>query len=190
MRSVESLIDPVVVAEHRLPDRYAEVRTRAMTYIMQRRSSLCTTGQVRLYLKRHEADSILANRVIADLAADGYIDDLRAARSVIKSRQGRRAESRGMMLRRMLRLGVSRSVAEQALSELQTDEAVRVYAYLMTRHTSDIHALRNGELDAVQQRRLRKRITAAAARRGFSPGVVLPILDRAVNCARAENSDG
>lgn len=181
MRPAESLIDPAQLADLRLPAGYAELRRQAMAYILQRRSNICTTGQVQNHLKKHAADPLLTARVIADLAADGYVDDLRAARAVIKTRQGRRAESRGLLLRRMLRLGVPRGAAERALSEMIADEPARIEAYLEARHAAEIDALRSGSLDAGQRLRLRKRILAAAGRRGFSPGLVRPALDRAVS---------
>ena len=99
---------------------FGEARSLAISYIgISHKSS----GRVLDYLNRKEVMEEIAGQVVSSLIEDGYIDDLRIARSIIYSRKGRKAESKRALQMRLLQAGVSREAADEADSFMPDDEA-------------------------------------------------------------------
>ena len=74
---------------------FGEARSLAIYYIgISHKSS----GRVSDYLNRKEVLEEVSGQVVSSLIEDGYIDDLRIARSIIYSRKGRKAEGKSEML--------------------------------------------------------------------------------------------
>ena len=99
---------------------FGEARSLAISYIgISHKSS----GRVLDYLNRKEVMEEIAGQVVSSLIEDGYIDDLRIARSIIYSRKGRKAEGKRALQMRLLQAGVSREAADEADSFMPDDEA-------------------------------------------------------------------
>lgn len=99
---------------------FGEARSLAISYIgISHKSS----GRVADYLNRKEVLDDISGQVVSSLIEDGYIDDLRIARSIIYSRKGRKAEGKRALLMRLQQAGVSREAASEADSFMPDDEA-------------------------------------------------------------------
>ena len=100
-------------------DSFWEARSLAVVYIG---ISHKTSGKTREYLIRKGVSGEIAEQVILSLIDDGYIDDLRVARSLIQLRRGRKAEGQRALQQRLLQAGISRSVIDEASGIMPDDE--------------------------------------------------------------------
>lgn len=97
---------------------YSEVRSKAVSFIgISHKSS----GRVRDFLNRSGVEQSLADQVIDTLIVDGYIDDLRVARSMVSTRQGKKTESTSRLRQRLLAYGVSDQAVYDLMEEIPTD---------------------------------------------------------------------
>ena len=107
-----------------------------------------------------------AREALDRLAAEGWLDDLSAARSAIRSRGGRYGKSR--LGRELALRGFDRETVAAALSEIpagREDEALaRAFARLWKSHA------------ALPLERRRQRVWNALARRGFAADRVSAIM--------------
>ena len=86
-----------------MTDSFRGARSLAISYIgISHKSS----GKVIDYLHRKGVDELLSLEVVHSLAEDGYIDDLRVARSIIQYRRGRKSEGRRALKQRMYLAGI------------------------------------------------------------------------------------
>ena len=105
-----------------LIDSFREARSLAVSYIG---ISHKTSGKTSEYLIRKGVSREIAGQVISSLLDDGYIDDLRVARSLIQSRRGRKAEGQRALQQRLLQAGIPRPVIDEA-SEVMPDDEVSI----------------------------------------------------------------
>ena len=95
-----------------------EARTIAISYIgISRKSS----GRILAYLKSKGYSRDTSESVIQQLITDGYIDDVRIARSIIASRTVRKTEAKSLLLRRLHQAGISRDAIEIIKEEIPDD---------------------------------------------------------------------
>ncbi|MDD3958748.1 MAG: regulatory protein RecX [Oscillospiraceae bacterium] len=94
------------------------VRQKAILYIgISHKSS----GRVKDYLSNKGYPDSVVESVVQGLKQDGYIDDLRVARSVISTRQEGKAEGKSRLKLRLLRQGIPEDVADDALRSVPSD---------------------------------------------------------------------
>jgi regulatory protein len=92
---------------------------RAISYIgISHKSS----GRVKDYLVRSGFLPETAQEAVDTLVSDGYIDDLRIARSLAAARTGKKSESRYALLQRLSQAGISRDVLTCAEEYFRSDE--------------------------------------------------------------------
>ncbi len=92
---------------------------RAISYIgISHKSS----GRVKDYLVRSGFLPETAQEAVDTLVSDGYIDDLRIARSLAAARTGKKSESRYSLLQRLSQAGISRDVLTCAEEYFRSDE--------------------------------------------------------------------
>jgi len=102
-----------------LINSFGDARSLAVSYIgISHKSS----GKVRDYLIRKDVSAEVSEQVVASLTDDGYLDDLRIARSVIQARSGRKAEGRIALQQRMSQAGISRDVISESCEFMPEDE--------------------------------------------------------------------
>jgi SOS response regulatory protein OraA/RecX len=95
-----------------------EARSIAISYIgISRKSS----GRVSDYLKNKGISRDTSDTVIQQLILDGYIDDVRIARSMIASRTDRKTEAKSMLLRRLTQAGISRDAILSVKGDIPED---------------------------------------------------------------------
>jgi len=101
-----------------LDDSHRSARMRAISYIgISHKSS----GKVKDYLVRTGFTPETAGDVVDTLVTDGYIDDVRIARSLIAARTGKKSESRYALLHRLSQAGVSRDILPSAEEYFRSD---------------------------------------------------------------------
>ena len=101
-----------------MDDSQRDARMRAISYIgISHKSS----GKVKDYLVRSGFTPETARDAVDTLIADGYIDDLRIARSLISARIGKKSESRYALLQRLNQAGVSRDILASAEEYFRSD---------------------------------------------------------------------
>ena len=98
-------------------DSFREARSLAISFIgISHKSS----GKIIDFLRRKDVEESLFHDVLQSLMDDGYIDDLRIARSIILSRRGRKSEGCRALKQRMYFAGIPDEVileSEQYMSE-------------------------------------------------------------------------
>ena len=98
---------------------YDEARETAIAFIgISHKSS----GRIYDHLTRKGYDPDIAGQIVSDLCSDGYIDDLRVAKSVITKRRGRSAEARHILLQRLRAAGVSDDIMTSCEEWIPADE--------------------------------------------------------------------
>ncbi len=102
-----------------MDETFRDARALAISHIgISQKSS----GRVRDYLSRKGIQEETADSVVRSLISDGYIDDLRIARNLIKSRSGRKAEGRRALEQRLYHAGISREVIAMTDEIMPQDE--------------------------------------------------------------------
>lgn len=102
-----------------MDDSQRDARMRAISYIgISHKSS----GRVKDYLVRSGFLPETAQEAVDTLVSDGYIDDLRIARSLAAARTGKKSESRYSLLQRLSQAGISRDVLTCAEEYFRSDE--------------------------------------------------------------------
>ena len=100
-------------------DSFGEARSLAVSYIgISHKSS----GRVTDYLSRKEVSAEISGQVVSSLIADGYIDDMSNARSIISSRKGRKAEGRRSLQQRLYNAGISMEIVSAAIECMPEDD--------------------------------------------------------------------
>ncbi|MEI8198628.1 MAG: RecX family transcriptional regulator [Eubacteriales bacterium] len=100
-------------------DSFGEARSLAVSYIgISHKSS----GRVADYLSRKEVSEEISGQVVTSLIEDGYIDDMRIARSIISSRKGRKAEGRRSLQQRLYNAGISKDIVSEAFEIMPEDD--------------------------------------------------------------------
>ncbi len=129
------------------------------------------SGRVRQRLLDKGFCAQLADSVISQLAADGYLDDLGLARKTIAQRQGSRAESQRALAWRMQQAGIAADAVEIALQAAPADVELARDLWQCKFET----AWQKLASDAAAQSEQRKFLAKAArfmAGRGFSPSLI------------------
>ena len=100
-------------------DSFGEARSLAVSYIgISHKSS----GKVTDYLNRKDMSEEISGQVVSSLIEDGYIDDMRIARSIISSRKGRKAEGRRSLQQRLYNAGISKDIVSEAFECMPEDD--------------------------------------------------------------------
>ena len=144
--------------------RLQEARSSAITFMGLARKP---SGQVVRRLAEKGFEPGIIDHVLNDLQADGYLDDLSLAARIVRQRQdGRQAESKEALRRRMLGQGLAEDAVEEALVETVNDRQAAL-TLLESRFAS--------EWPTADRRQLQK-IARFLAGRGFSADLVAQIL--------------
>ncbi len=80
-----------------------------------------SSGKIVKYLMNKGYSMSVARSAVSIISERGYIDDFKAARKVINARTGRKQESKRYIYQRLLNDGISRSCADQIVSNLIDD---------------------------------------------------------------------
>ena len=177
--SLDSNSDLVSESEKAIAERVRSGRTLAVSWMgIERKSS----GRVSDYLSRHGYHQDEIALILTSLHDDDYLDDERLARRILRSRQGRQAESRLALFQRMIRLGLDENAIENVLSADEPDDDQTAKILLEQRYARAITDLISdkNQGDSKAFGRQRYELAAKAARflasRGFSQATICKAL--------------
>ena len=97
---------------------YLNARTDAISYIgIGVKPSLKVSG----WLSRKGYPDFIIDKLIIELQTEGYIDDIKIAQRIIRTRTGKKNESKRAMIMRLNNSGIPLSIAEKCLDEHFSD---------------------------------------------------------------------
>ena len=132
-------------------------------------------SEIRRNLHKHDIPDVIIEETIERLRRDGLADDKKFASAWVENRATFRPRSRRMMALELRQKGLDEEAAKSALEEVD-DEAL---AYEAARK-------RAGRLKGLEWMDFRKKLSEFLARRGFSYGVISPVVTKIWNEAHAE----
>jgi len=81
-----------------------------------------SSGKVFVYLLNKGFSEALSREAVDELTANGFIDDRKAAAKVVRTRVGKKQESRYYIGKRLEEAGISDSVIPSVIDSLEPDE--------------------------------------------------------------------
>ncbi len=93
--------------------QYSEARNKAIAHIG---IAISSSGKIREFLSDKGYDADVIEEVIAQLIEDKYIDDMRYALKVLRSRSGRNCEGRAKLRARLEASGIPDATIHEVLS--------------------------------------------------------------------------
>ena len=178
------VIEPSLVARLAAQEAYLRARERALRLLAIRPRSV---EELRARLVQHRIPRSTLGTVIAELEAQGYLDDLAFARSWIAARAGSRAYGIGRIRMELRRKGVPAAVVDQAVQEAAGADP-------------DLGAAEERSARALVERRLpayrrlapeqrARRIAALLSRRGFARSTIVRALRTIGGTTQVESFD-
>jgi regulatory protein len=156
-------------------EEYQETKSVALRFLSYRPR---TEREVRDKLRETEHDDGTIGKVVDGLKQSGLIDDSAFARMYIRDTRADRPVGPVFLRQKMLRLGLSRDVIEEALAETLQDVSQESDAEVAARKFV-LRARKSGR--TVTSDALRSRLTAHLARRGFGWDVVNAVVNRTLS---------
>jgi len=93
---------------------YSKARSSAISYIgLGSKPSLKVSG----WLSKKGYPDFIIDAVLPDLISEGYVDDVKYTKKIIRSRSGKKVESPRALVRRIVSLGVPFEIAEKYVYE-------------------------------------------------------------------------
>jgi regulatory protein len=174
-------ITPAMLGDLERAEELLAARTSALRSIAVRAR---TEREIRDALWEKEFSDEVAAETIASLKDSRLLDDAAFARSYIRNALVLKPTGRVLLKRKLLLLGVAKSMADEALDEVlggvnQDDEAARAASAFVARKG----ALRKGEV------KLRQQLTAYLIRRGYTWDVVREAVKHALKGNPGEGDD-
>lgn len=126
-------------------------------------------------MARKQVPETAAEAVLDRFAEVGLVDDAAYAEGFVRARQADRGLARRALARDLAAKGVNRDVAEAALAGIDPEDERRTARRLVERR-----AAATAGLDDVRRRR---RLAAMLARKGYSPGLALSVVDEVLGSA-------
>jgi regulatory protein len=175
----------------RLLERAEELlaaKTAALRYIAVRPRS---EREIRDALREKEFSDEIAAATIGALKEARLLDDAVFARSFIRNALTLKPTGRVLLRRKLLLLGVDRSLTDEALDEIlggvsQEDEACRAASAFVARKSA-VRPARVSKENAKGEARLRQQLTAYLIRRGYTWDIVQQAVKRAM---KGESGEG
>lgn len=137
---------------------------------LDRRAYGC--AELKAVLLRKGADESVVDDVLGRLSRVGLIDDDAYAQALVEQRHGLRHQSRQAVVMDMRRRGLPPEVVEQATAEL--DDAADLDGARL------VAAQRMRRLAGLDRAVIWRRLSAALARKGYSPSVVATVVGEAL----------
>ncbi|MBR2750326.1 MAG: RecX family transcriptional regulator [Clostridiales bacterium] len=114
--------------------KYSEARNKAIKHIGL---SVSSSGKTTEYLQNLGFDRELVREVVDQLIEDGYVDDRKVARKIIRQRSGAKSESRMKLFARLEEAGVSRQLIEQVFDEEDVNDEETIMEVIRDRFPVD-----------------------------------------------------
>ena len=174
LRVGQALSDNEIVELQRKDD-VERAYERALNYLSYRPRS---EGEVRRNLRRKDIEGPVIDAVIARLTQAGLLDDREFARYWVDNRARFNPRGRRGLQHELRQRGISRNIIEDVLESYDVHEAARKVVEAGARRLSQ---------EAPQD--FRRKLQAYMARRGFSYGVIKPLVQEKID-ERAPEEEG
>jgi regulatory protein len=172
--SLDSIYKPDHLAGIEHEQMRKSARSAAIRYIGVFRK---TSGNLREYLCRQSFDPTIIQEVLAELIEEGYIDDQKQARYIIRERQAGKSESQAAIRNRMIRHGVSENVIDSLTSDLTPDEDSAA-SLIRSRFVKELVAYHQS--DKIEKNRLLGKLNRFLQSRGYSFECIRKIIREAL----------
>ncbi|MBN2552610.1 MAG: RecX family transcriptional regulator [Spirochaetales bacterium] len=139
-----------------------QARDKALGLLARAPHSTCS---LRLKLLKRGFDARIVEEILTFLCDKEYLDDRRFAESWLQARTERRPEGRALLLSGLMRKGIRREVAEEAVEDLLTPEVELEHA-----RRALARLKRTGECDP-------DRLMRKLATRGFSYPLIRGVME-------------
>jgi len=165
------LAEGMLVDEQDLPERLDDCENRlcyqaGITYLAKMARS---AQQVQQYLLRKGFDAQAAEKAVARLLEQHYLDDALYAEMIVRERGQFDGMGRAGLLTQLKRAGISGEIANEALQDItpqwERERALQLLEKLQKQY--------RGEMDPDKKKR---RIAAAMARKGYRPALIAELL--------------
>ncbi|NLK89035.1 MAG: RecX family transcriptional regulator [Clostridiaceae bacterium] len=149
-------------------------RTAILSWLAGRRRS---SGRIAERLRVLEYTDEVIKEVVSTLTEDGYIDDERMARAVLKQYNGRRAEAVRKTAERLSRMGIHQGAIQSVLEE---QDDLELAVTLLKTHLDSFHADLNdqGEVPAEKREKMLVKAYRHLASRGFNRATIFQAFAR------------
>lgn len=181
MISSDSISDLISPEDRETSSLIQNGRIAAISWIGIARKS---SGRVADYLQQHGFEKSVIIQVLDSLQEDGYIDDERIAKRLIRQRQGRQGESKAALAQRMRRLGLAAETIESAIPDA-ADDLNTASALISSRFGRQLELMRQNTSEMHQSEQSRERfalmqkIARFLATRGFGQTTIMQALRNA-----------
>jgi regulatory protein len=165
--------DPVADIDHEQMRKNA--RSAAIRYIGVFRK---TSGKLRDFLIKQSFDATIIQEVLADLIEEGYIDDQKQARYIMRERQAGKSESQSAIRNRMIGHGVSENIIDSLASDLILDE-VSAANLIRSRFAKELVIY--NQSDQNEKKRLLGKMNRFLQSRGYSFECIRKIIREALS---------
>lgn len=164
---------------------YRACRTAAVSYAAGR---LRSSGQIRAKLDEKDFSEEIKNRVMKEMAEEGYSRDREICQSLMRVRRGRKAESHLALRKRLERHLIPRPIIEEELDAYPSDR-ILAYEYLDSLTDDLLNAYYSADTPQERQR-IKAKIARRAGSRGFSYHLALDWLrERSADCGESIYED-
>lgn len=157
----------------------APIKAKAMRLIAHR---LRSESELRSRLLEFTDDAEAVDEVIAACHRTGLIDDAGFARQWVEQRR-RKGKSVTLLRRELSAKGVAAEHIEQALGQISDEEQADSLRAIVEKKVA---VLREAPSDRKEYDRILRRVSGAAIRRGFGPGVAIAAAREAIDARIAE----
>lgn len=149
-------------------------RTAILSWLAGRRRS---SGRIAARLKVLDYPDEVIQKVIGTLTEDGYIDDERMARAVLKQYNGRRAEAGRKTAERLSGMGIHQRAIQSVLAERDDLElAITLLETHLDSYRNDLDD--QEEISAEKQKKALLKIFRHLTARGFSRATIFQAFTR------------
>ena len=94
----------------------------------------------------------IASKAVSELIDRKYIDDRKASGKVLRTRCGKKQESKDYIFRRLLAAGIDEDVAEEIVAELPSDKDTCVSLYESLGYSEDSEEVRDAMINIALKR--------------------------------------
>jgi regulatory protein len=180
-------ITPATLRRLERAEELLAARLAALRYLAVRAR---TEREIRDALRDKEFSDAVAAETIGALKDARLLDDAAFARSFIRNALTLKPTGRVLLRRKLLLLGVDRTLADEALDEIlegvsQVDEADRAASAFVARKSARLPMKENAKGDA----KLRGQLTAFLIRRGYTWDIVEQAVKKALKGDRGEGEE-
>jgi len=130
-----------------------------------------STGELKDRIKRRGHSEAVADRVVEQMLAKGYLDDLAYARAVIRSERSRKPTGAMLLRNKLFKKRVDREIVDRAIAEAEDQ-----YNHIEAARELAERRLRTAAMRKADPPTRQRRLWGLLARRGFNVETIKAVL--------------